>query len=127
MNVYRIVISDAAKIGTFSDYSKLLGSFLQFFYLKEHFFQNFLYLCNQVLADGRKRPKYNLFPECRVAVCFLRVNELAFAISSCLRNVENFNRQVAFATQKKDEVSARAIAWADLILCCRQFPRPRRG
>ena len=29
---------------------------------------DFHYLCNQVLADGRKRPKYNLFPECRVAV-----------------------------------------------------------
>ena len=58
----------AAKISTFSDDSILMGSFLQFFHLKEHFFQNFLYLCNQVLANGRKRPKYNLVPECRVAV-----------------------------------------------------------
>lgn len=49
------------------------------------------------------------------------VNELAFAISSCLRNVEYFNRQVAFATQKKDEVSARAIAWANLSCVAGNF------
>ena len=76
-------------------------------------FTNYSYICNWILH-------YYSFQD-------IIGYELAFAISSCLRNVENFNRQVAFATQKKDEVSARAIAWADLILCCRQFPRPRRG
>ena len=75
--------------------------------------KDFDYLCNGIRKNMRFSKTFGY--------------ELAFAIFSCLRNVENFNRQVAQATQKKDEVSARAIAWADLILCCRQFPRPRRG
>lgn len=38
-----------------------------------------LYLCNQVLADGRRRPKYNLIPECRVAVRFLlEINSISY-------------------------------------------------
>lgn len=45
----------------------------------------------------------------------------------CLRNVENINRQVAQARQKKDEVSARVIVWASLIMYWRSFPRSRRG
>lgn len=45
----------------------------------------------------------------------------------CLRNVENINRQVAQARQKKDEVSACVIVWASLIMYWRSFPRSRRG
>ena len=53
-------------------------------------------------------------------------NELAFAISSCPRNVENFNWTIASnKRRRKDKVNAHAIAWAELISTFRQFPRPR--
>ena len=53
--------------------------------------------------------------------------ELAFAISSCPPKRGKFQQDnvAQINVERKDNVNAHAIAWAELISTFGQFPRPR--